>query len=172
AVFSADRVDRIESSDTSISKWAMSSAARSAAIMASFSLAPLSRVTFSSLTIFSFTLSRSEFTVGYPLSNPLIAELARSAGPLLSAPSLLLRFPRRQKLRNWIYSRSAPNRFCHGRPSAHLPAQDPLVFQSAAGSPRNRGGMHVRKLRSLASARWRSQRNNRWKYQQPRSPSG
>jgi len=40
AIFSADRADRIESSDAPMSKWVMSSAARSAAIMASFSLAP------------------------------------------------------------------------------------------------------------------------------------
>src|SRR5215831_17543470 len=57
----------------------MSSAARWAAIIASFSLAPLSRVTFRSLTTFAFTLSRSEFTVIDLLSNLLIAELARSA---------------------------------------------------------------------------------------------
>ena len=61
-----------------MSKWVMSSAARSAAIMASFSLAPLSRVTFSSLMIFSFTLSRSEFTVIYLLFQTAIAELALS----------------------------------------------------------------------------------------------
>src|SRR5215472_2608063 len=99
AIFSADRVDRIESSDASVSKWVMSSAARWAAIIASFSLAPLSRVTLRSLTTFSFTLSRSEFTVIYLLSNLLIAELARSAeaGVKRAKP------PPRQKLRNWVF---------------------------------------------------------------------
>ena len=93
--------------------------------MASFSLAPLSRVTFSSLIIFSFTLSRSKFTVAYLLSlRQALAGVKRAA--------LLLRF--RQKSSG---IGSTPGR------STLLT----LVFQNAAGSSLNRGGMHVRKPR-------------------------
>src|SRR5215467_1585229 len=134
AIFSAERVDRIESSDASMSKWVMSSAARWAAIIASFSLAPLSRVTFRSLTTFAFTLSRSEFTVIYLLSNLLIAELARSAeaGVKRAKP------PPRQKLRNCVLTVGAESR-CHRRTC--LVCSIPQGLPTRAGSLLNRGDM-------------------------------